>query len=197
MRGRVVDGDMLASIQSGCLRSESKQSYYTLCRRFEVKKSILQNTAQMIVASPGGQMNLCPAGRVEISNMYTLGSRAVQNQMLYHNTISKAICGLHEASNLPRPSLEEELLQVSIGGNTASIHIGQFLPCQMLCDQPNIKVRCACGFVVNDEHKPMAKPLLRRRCTQGKSYISSYRYQIMLILKPFFLAVALVLFVRY
>ena len=164
IRGRVVDKHMLDSLEIGCLRkSGDDRSYYTLNRRFKIRKEQLRNSAQTVFNTPNG-MKLCPAGYDGINAMVSIGEESVNSRLVYHVSISNAILELDHASNLPTPSLEEELLQISIGGDPKLLNVGKFLPCQGLFDNPKISVRCACGFVVDDTMHDAASSLLRCKC---------------------------------
>jgi len=161
-KGRVVDDNMLSSINSGCIRQCGPQSFYTVDRRYLINKKTLMNVAQEIIPSPSdGLLRLVPIGR-NVNIMVSMGEETVLNQLVYHTSIKNAIGALHQAGNLPSPSLKERLLQISIGGDPDSMAIGKFLPCEGLSDNPNINVRCACGFAVNNI--PKSTGLLRRRC---------------------------------
>jgi len=128
-RERVVDFSMLDAIELGCLCtvSEKAQPWYTPDRWYLIGKRELLNTAQLVFLSTNG-MKLCPIGR-DVDDMIHLEDLAVQSHKKRHKTISKAILELDRAGKLGPPSLEEELLQISIGGDPRTMHVGKCVPC--------------------------------------------------------------------
>jgi len=157
---------MLDALELGCLCtvSEKAQSWYTLDRRYSIRKRELLNTAQLVFLSTNG-MKLCPTGR-DVDAMICLGDLAVQSRKKRRRTISKSILELDRAGKLGPPSLEEELLQISIGGDPRTMNVGKFVPCQRLAYNPDVEIRCACGFIVDDAIHSESKHLLRRTCNR-------------------------------
>jgi len=89
------------------------------------------------------------ANRFDVDAMIRLGTSAIESRLVYHRTIQEAISALDRASSLPTPSLKERVLQLSIGGDTESMMVGRFIPCSGGSDKPDIKLRCACGYVAD------------------------------------------------
>lgn len=172
IKGRVVDDDMLDALEKGCLRrgTDSTQSFYTLDRRFSKEKNKLLDVALMAVESHDGVPKICPAGRSGVDILLRLGESAIFRRLVYHQAMSQAIQTLDGASKLPPPSLDDQLLQISIGGNPKLLQMGRFLPCQRMKDNPDVAVRCACGYVVQDLSLPKDKirQLLRRQCNRKR-----------------------------
>lgn len=168
IKGRVVDNDMLAALEQGCLRkgTNAKQSFYTLDRRYESNRDHLMDIAQMIVESNDGIPKSCPAGRTGVDTIIRMGEAAIVSRLRWHRTILEAIISLDEASKLPPPSIDERLFQISIGGDPELLQIGRFLPCQHMKEHPDITIRCACGFEVKDTSLPQDEVhnILRRQC---------------------------------
>mmetsp|Transcript_1769 Transcript_1769/g.2623 ORF Transcript_1769/g.2623 Transcript_1769/m.2623 type:complete len:368 (-) Transcript_1769:8-1111(-) len=167
LKGRVVDATMLESLRAGCLRigSKSKEAFYTLDRRYTIDETVLKNVARVVIASKSdGLMKLLPVGREEVATIIDIANIAIRCKSEFHKTLSSAIASLHRAGNLPRPSLKEKLLQISMGGtsSTKAMMVGKFLSCAGTVEDPNINMRCACGFTV--EGMRAGKDLLKRRC---------------------------------
>lgn len=165
-KGRVVDSKMMSSIEAGCLRigAHSNQAFYTLSRTYSISREELKVNAHVILDTTTG-IRLCKAARADVDKLVNWGELAIDGRLSNHQTKAKAICALDRASRLPQPSISERVLQVSIGGNPDNMVVGKFLPCQGLCENPNVDIRCACGFVACDEEdKERVRSLLRRRC---------------------------------
>lgn len=173
IKGRVVDTRMLASLEAGCLRigdhaQSNGHAYYTLDRLLSVNGGNLKNTAHVLINSSSGIRLLPAAGPVEVGKIMSWGQSAIENRLEYWHSLREAIIALHQASNLPPPSIDERVLQVAIGGDPSdSMMVGKFLPCLPCQGQSNdrdINTRCACDFTVDDNKKEGVKELLRCRC---------------------------------
>ena len=105
--------------------------------------------------------------------MIGLGWTAVKSRLAYHQTVQDALRALHRASKLGPPSFEEEVLQISIGGNVESMMIGNFLPspCQLRGGEHDPTIRCAHGFKVEKSMKTSQGwsliPLVVQSCIRG------------------------------
>lgn len=166
MKGRVVDERMLAALEAGCLRTgeHTDQAFYTLDRVFSVRDWILKDTAHIIIESVHG-MRLSPAGRYDVMKLIRWGESVIEERLSYHHSMQCAIQSLDEASKLGPPSIDERIFQVSIGGDTNTMVMGKFLPCQKLQNNPNIDIKCACGFTVDCTPVPnKLRSLLRCKC---------------------------------
>jgi hypothetical protein len=166
LKGRVVDETMLESLNGGCLRGiDSKRAFYTIDRRYTINERMLKNAAMVIIASQSdGMMKLTPVGRDEVASIISIAQLVLRCKSVRHETMLNAIIELQRAGSLPPPSLNETLLQISMGGDSSpqAMMIGQFLPCAGLSAHPDIAVRCACGFTVDGMKK--GKDMLRRNC---------------------------------
>ena len=67
-------------------------------------------------------MKLCPIGR-DVDTMIRLGDLTIQSRLKLHKSTSKEILELDRAGTLGPPSLEEELLQISIGGDLRTMNV--------------------------------------------------------------------------
>jgi hypothetical protein len=165
IKGRVVDARMLESLKAGCLRigdhaQSIGHSYYTLDRLLSVNRGNLKNTVHLLLNSSSG-IRLCLAGPVEVGKIIGWGQSEIENRLEYWHSLREAINALHQASNLPAPSIDERVLQVAIGGDSAdSMTVGKFIPCQGRRCNP----WCACDFTVDDDQKEGVKEMLRCRC---------------------------------
>mmetsp|Transcript_16202 Transcript_16202/g.34199 ORF Transcript_16202/g.34199 Transcript_16202/m.34199 type:complete len:367 (-) Transcript_16202:3014-4114(-) len=173
LKGRVVDSKMLSSLEGGCLKTgqHSSQAYYTLDRIFSAQRDKLHKTARLIVDTHQG-MRTCPVGRQEVQQMIQCGQLAVDSRLVYHRLLNDAIVALDKAGDLPPPSIDERILQLSIGGDPESMMVGRFLPCRGLSSKPDVTIRCACGFAVDGTTPPEVRTLLRRRCNDSSNDLS-------------------------
>lgn len=168
IKGRVVDTDMVKSIEAGCLRlggDQSSKNYYTLDRLYSVQETKLRETLHVLKDSAEG-IQLHRGSRVDAAKLIRWGSKAILFHLSRHRTIHNAVSALHHASSLPRPSIKERMLQLSMGGNPNAMMVGKFLPCQG--DFFNAKAVCACGYKFHELTPAEAKGHTRCRCRCGR-----------------------------
>ena len=171
-KGRIVDSQMLASLKGGCVRTgaNSSQSFYTLHRYFCISEKQLDNKAHVVIGTRLG-MRVCPGGVREVKSLVQLGGVALNNQLVYHRTIHDTLLALDNAGKLPPPSIDEQVIQISIGGDIDAMMIENFLPtpCQEKCGKVDIAINCARGFDVDKSVKTSrVKELLRCKCRPKK-----------------------------
>ena len=173
VRGRVVDTRMLTCLEAGCLRTGAHaiQTYYTLNRPWCVDTEELANNSRLLLDTPTGIWE-CSTGKQDVKRLVSMGQFANESRVIFHKTITKAIIALDKARKLPPPTVDDILLQVSVGGDTDALTMGQFLPCKQHRDHPDIRIRCACGFVVDGI--PKGKGLLRRLCQRKSKWYVFY-----------------------
>ena len=180
LRGRVVDTTMLASLNGGCLRmianpgmeKESQKgkrfsAFLTLSHQFVLHQSCLKSSAQQIVVSTQG-MALFNIGPLQWPLLVELARLAIDSKLQWHRTMISAIDSLNMAGATPSTTIDDELLMVSIGGDLHSMTVGRFLPCGGKISCPDIRVRCACGFVVDKSMKRRARNLMTPCCKHIK-----------------------------
>ena len=145
--GRVVDTRMLKSIEAGCLRlggDESSKNYYTLDRLYSLQKTKLRKSIHVLKDSAEG-IQLVRGSQVHVEKMIKLEEKLTLFHLHRHRTIHEAVSALHQAADLPPPSLKERMMQVSIGGNPNDMMVGKFLPCQG--DYFNPPQSCLCLWI--------------------------------------------------
>lgn len=84
----------------------------------------------------------------EAKKIVNWGHTAIDDRLKYHSKMVDAIHALNFASNLPPPSMYERMLQIPIGGDPDSMLVGNFLPCVGQWNNPEMNVRCACGYII-------------------------------------------------
>ena len=89
---------------------------------------------------------------------------AIASKLEWHHVLISAIESLDKAGKTPSTIVHDRLLMVSIGGDPDSMSVGRFLPCRGKSSCPDIKVRCACGFVVDKGMKSRVGNLLKPHC---------------------------------
>lgn len=165
LAGRVVDDAMLAALKAGSLQfgENTNEAVYTLDRAYSIDRNRLQDIGRVLAAEKGKGIRAFTANPREMEMMIHCGQSAIQSRLVYHRSLQKALKALNEAQSATEPSLTERLLQLSVGGDKDALLMGRFLPCQGLCDNPDISIRCACGFTTIDKKdRQHAKGLLRR-----------------------------------
>ena len=162
--GRVVESRMLNALKSGCLRI-GHHSFYSLDRLLSVDEEKLRQTAHVLINASNHGSRICPASSADVEKLCNWGKMIITSKLVRHHTMQKAIHALHRAGQNP-PTLEDRVLQVALGGdNPDSLMIGKFLPCERTFDNPNIQVKCACGFVpANGRSLKPFRNILRRKC---------------------------------
>lgn len=182
--GRVVDDSMMAALKAGCLRERVNASrayyYHTLDRVYSIDKRNLRRIGCILWLSDRGII-LLRASRCDIDLMVRSGRAAIESRLVWHKSLQNALQALDDAHNIDPPSTEEQLLQLSVGGDIDSMVMGQFLPCTGLKDIPNIRTRCACGFTGKNVPE-VAQNLFRCRCNCQNHARKQHRGTFVLIL---------------
>lgn len=152
--GRVVDDAMLAALQAGCVQigEHSTHAVYTLSRAFVRNRRRLKDIARTLVPSQQG-IRLFVASSRDIELMIRCGESAILSQLVHHSSIRKAVQALDRINDSNQPSSGERLLQLSVGGDVDSMSVGSFIPCGGRCNNPDIGIRCACGFAATAADK--------------------------------------------
>mmetsp|Transcript_35897 Transcript_35897/g.75572 ORF Transcript_35897/g.75572 Transcript_35897/m.75572 type:complete len:107 (+) Transcript_35897:923-1243(+) len=102
---------------------------------------------------------------MDVQTMVRLGEAAILNRLVYHHSIQSALLALDQSANHLTPTIDDRMLQVSLGGDPDLLVVGKFLPCQRLSSNPDIRIRCACGLRVKDTPRTsQLKGFLRCRC---------------------------------
>lgn len=141
---------MLESLKNGCLVTggQSNQAYYTLDRAYCLDEGEMKNKVHIVVYSSEGIV-LFGAGKGDYDTIVRLGQEAINSRRRYHKSVLSALSALNEAGNLPPPSPEERMFQLSIGGDVDALVVGKFLPCNGQLQSSKLYPKsCACGFEV-------------------------------------------------
>ena len=165
--GRAVDTKMLAALKGGCIRigKHSSKAIYTMDRLYTpMRPDKLWDVAHAIVPSHSGN-RLCSACRSDTEKFVHAGEWIISSQLQFHETWLEALGALNDASNLPKPSLDECLLQIALGGDPDLMMVGKFLPCKGRCTNPDIKIQCVCGFLAGDKGI-VPKHIARKKCAK-------------------------------
>ena len=166
IKGRIVDTCMLSSLEVGCLRfgTHSKRAFYTLDRMYHVRSKELRAKLHVLINSRRGIELHKANSAVEAKKVINWGHTAIEGRLKYHSKMIDAIHALNLANNLPPASIYERMLQISIGGNPDFMSVGKFLPCLGQSGNPDMSVRCACGFVIEGYQHSDFKDMTRCRC---------------------------------
>ena len=173
LKGRVVDEAMLAALKAGCLRKgehstsnhHGSNAFYTLDRAFSANYETIKRSAHTIVRSSSGARLFPTTRKEDVISIMRCGQSAVQGLLVYHHNVQSAIERLDRAHAIGEPTTYEQHIQMALGGTVDSLVMGRFLACERMSNEPNIGVRCACGFRVAGL-KP-GEGLLRIACHRG------------------------------